>query len=230
METKPVYRVGYWSSMLAAAMVAGFGVSLVIGLLSPSYATDAMSYITSLVLSASFVAMMASVHYITPVEKRIWSHLGLAFAIMYAVMCSITYYVQLVVVRTNSLQVSSDAMALFTFAPGSVMFAVDMLGYTFLALATLVASPAFGHGTLEKWLGRLFFIHGLLALPTVVFPAFEFSQDASAVESANQGGSFALLFWCLLFLPASIILAVHFRRLQSETASRAFEPSMPTAA
>jgi hypothetical protein len=155
-----------------------------------------MSYVVCLILPASFVAMMVSIHCITPVKKKVWSHLGLSFAIMYAVMCSIVYYVQLVVVRTNSLGVSPGAMALFTFTPGSAMFAIDMLGYGFLTLATLVTSPVFGEGRRERWLKRLFFIHGLFALPTVVFPAFQFLQDAGAVESASQGGSFALLFWC----------------------------------
>jgi hypothetical protein len=230
METKPVYRVGFWSSSVATAMVAGFAASLIMGLLSPTYAADVMSYITCLILPASFVAMMASVHYITPPEKRVLSHLGLSFAIAYTVMCSIAYYIQLVVVCTNSLGVSSDAMALFTFTPGSAMFGIDMLGYTFLALATLVTSPVFGEGTRERWLKRLFFAHGLLALPTVIFPAFQFSQDLGAVESASRGGSFALLFWCLLFLPISIILAVHFRRLQDKAAPGALPSSMPTAA
>ena len=176
MEIRAVYRVGFWSSLTATAMVAGFALSLIIGLLLPSYAADAMSYVTCLILPASFVAMMVSIHHITPAEKRVWSQLGLSFSIIYAVMCSIVYYIQLVVVRTNSLRISPDAMALLTFTPGSAMFAVDMLGYAFLTLATLVTSPVFGDSLGEKWLERLFFIHGLFALPTIVFPAFRFSQ------------------------------------------------------
>ena len=230
MEIRAVYRVGFWSSLTATAMVAGFALSLIIGLLLPSYAADAMSYVTCLILPASFVAMMVSIHHITPAEKRVWSQLGLSFSIIYAVMCSIVYYIQLVVVRTNSLRISPDVMALLTFTPGSAMFAVDMLGYAFLTLATLVTSPVFGDSLREKWLKRLFFIHGLFALPTIVFPAFRFSQESAAVESANQGGAFALLFWCLLFLPISTILAVHFRRLQDKAVPEALRLSMPTAA
>jgi hypothetical protein len=225
-----VYRVGFWSSLLATMMVAGFALSLVIGLLSPSYAADVMSYVPCLILPPSFVAMMVSIHHITPTEKRVWSRLGLSFSIVYAIMCSTVYYIQLVVVRTNSLGVSPDAMALFTFTPGSVMFAVDMLGYAFLTLATLVTSPVFGDSLREKWLRRLFFVHGLFVLPTIVFPAIQFSQDPAAVASTNQGGSIALLFWCLLFLPISAILAMHFRRLQDEAALGAMLPSMDTAA
>jgi hypothetical protein len=230
MESRAVYRVGFWSSLLATAMVAGFALSLVIGLLSPSYAADAMSYVTCLILPASFVVMMVSIHRITPPDRRVWSQLGLSFSIVYAVMCSMVYYIQLVVVRTNSLGVSPDAMALFAFTPGSAMFAVDMLGYAFLTLATLVTSPVFGDSLREKWLKRLFFVHGLFALPTIVFPALRFSQDSAAVESTSRGGSVALLFWCLLFLPISTILAVHFRRLQDKAVLGALRPSMDTAA
>ena len=66
--------------------------------------------------------------------------MALAFAIVYAVMCSINYYVQLTVVRDNDLKVSADALALFTFVPGAVMFAIDMLGHFFI-MATLFADP-----------------------------------------------------------------------------------------
>ena len=230
MEIRAACRVGFWSSLLATLMVAVFALSLAVGLLLPSDAADVMSYVTCLILPASFVAMMVSVHRITPAEKRVWSQLGLSFSMVYAVMCSIVYYIQLVVVRTNSLGISPEAMALFTFTPGSAMFAVDMLGYAFLTLATLVTSPVFGDSLREKWLKRLFFVHGLFALPTIVFPAFHFSQDAGAVESTDLGSAVALLLWCLLFLPLSSILAVHFLDLQNRTASRALRPSTPTAA
>ena len=230
MENRAVYRLGFWSSLVATMMVAGFALSLIIGLLSPSYAADAMSYVVCLVLPASFVAMMVSIHHITPVERRVWSQLGLSFSIIYAVTCSMVYYIQLVVVRTNTQGVSPDAMALFTFTPGSATFAVDMLGYAFLTLATLVTSPVFGDSLREKWLKRSFFIHGLFALPTIIFPAIQFSQEAAAVESAKQGGAVALLFWCLLFVPISTILAVHFRRLQDKAVPEALRSSMPTAA
>lgn len=54
-----------------------------------------LAYASSFLLAPAFVAMMVSNHYYAAPEKKIWSHPGLSFAIIYAVMCSLTYYVQL---------------------------------------------------------------------------------------------------------------------------------------
>ena len=42
---------------------------------------------------------MVSIHYYARDDQKIWSQLGLAFAIVYAAMASINYIVQLTVVR-----------------------------------------------------------------------------------------------------------------------------------
>lgn len=213
MGGRDAKRIGFWSSVLVTTEVAVFAVALVTGLLGFSSLSDVLSFISCLCLAPSFVAMMVSVHHFASAEKRVWSHLGVAFSIIYAVLCAITYYTQLVVVRTNSLGVSADAMTLFTFEPGSALFATDMLGYGFMTLATLAAAPVFGQGMLERWLRRWFIFHGLFALPTVIFPAFSFAQNADAVASADMFGTLALLFWCAIFIPIPILLATLYRRL-----------------
>ena len=213
MGGRDANRIGFWASVLVTIEVTVFAVALIAGLLGFSSLSDVLSSISCLCLAPSFVAMMVSVHYFAPIEKKVWSHLGVAFSIIYAVLCAITYYTQLVVVRTNNLGVSADAMALFTFEPGSALFAADMLGYGFMTLATLTAAPVFGQGALERWLRRWFIFHGLFALPTVIFPAFSFAQDADAVASTDMFGTLALLFWCAIFAPIPILLAILYRRL-----------------
>jgi hypothetical protein len=209
--------------MFVTIEVTIFAVALIVGLLGFSSLSDVLSFICCLCLAPSFVAMMVSVHHFAPAEKKVWSHLGVAFSIIYAVLCAITYYTQLVVVRANSLGVSSDAMALFTFEPGSFLFAADMLGYGFMTLATLASAPVFGQGALERWLRRWFILHGLFALPTVIFPAFNFAQDADAMASTDMFGTLALLLWCAIFVPIPILLATLYRRLtfsQTHAAAR----------
>ena len=202
------YRLGFWSALVVALEVAVFAVTL----LFPSAIT--LSFIASFLLAPSFVALMLSIHYYAPPEKKIWSHLGLVFAIMYAVMCTINYFVQLAVVAGNPLQVSADALALFTFMPGSAMFVVDMLGYSFMCLATLAVAPVFVGGRLERWLKGLFIAHGLLFAPTlimtVIFPALSSGQRASASVDI---GALVLLGWCAIFLPLPLLLAVMFGKL-----------------
>jgi hypothetical protein len=193
--------------------VAVFAVTLLI----PSALT--LSFIASFLLAPSFVALVLSIHYYAQPEKKIWSHLGLVFAVMYAVMCTINYFVQLAVVSGNPLRASADVLALFTFTPGSVMFVVDMLGYSFMCLATLAAAPVFAGGRLERWLKGLFIAHGLLFAPTlimtVIFPSLSSGQPTS---TSVDIGALVLLGWCAIFFPLPVLLAALFRKLERQSA------------
>jgi len=197
------YKIGLWSAMLLAVETIAFGISLLI----PT--ADNAAYLASFLIAPSFVVLMVAIHYSAPPDKKVWSHLGISFAIIYAVLGAFNYYVQLTVVRTNSLGVSQDLLQLFAFTPGSIMFAQDMLGYSFLCLATLIAAPVFTGDRLATWIKWSFVIHGLVLFVPLVFPALSFSQDATGDEI----GILANLFWCILFAPIALLLAVYFRRL-----------------
>jgi len=54
---------------------------------------------------------MVSVHYNTSEERKIWSHIGLVFATIYAVLISINYYVQLTFVVPRLLQGDVDSIS-----------------------------------------------------------------------------------------------------------------------
>lgn len=81
-----------------------------------------------------------------------WSLIGLCFAVAYSVLVAITYFTQLTVVRSNVEALAEGALRLIEFSPGSWVFALDMLGYSFLILATLAAAPVFRGNGLERWL------------------------------------------------------------------------------
>jgi len=89
---------------------------------------------------------------------KIWSHIGLVFATIYAVLISINYYVQLTFVVPRLLQemwMDSISLQPFLFVPfDSFLYSVDILGYSFMSLATLFAAFAFtGKGIDEPFDG-----------------------------------------------------------------------------
>jgi hypothetical protein len=211
--SKSVARIGFWSATMMTLMVGLFAVGLGTSL-------SFLSYLSSFFLTWAFVASMASIHYFAAEDKKIWSQLGLTFAIIYATMNSIVYYVQLVVVRTNPLGLSPQLLALFTWTPGSVFFAIDMLGYGFLTLAMLLAAPVFGGSRLGRSLRWLFVANGILFIPTLLVPVLLGAPS----DSSSNVGTFALLGWCIVFIPASALLALLFRR--AGTQQRVFSSSM----
>jgi hypothetical protein len=196
--------VGFWSAVAVSLLVAGFGTLLVVGLWLD---TLEASFAVCLVLAPAFVSMMASIHRRASGERQVWSLIGLCFAVAYSVLVTITYFTQLTVVRSNAGGLTGDALRLIEFAPGSWTFALDMLGYAFMTLATLAAAPVFDGSGLERWLRIWFILHGSLVVPTLLTPAL-----IGPSAEADQAGSLALIGWSALFLPLSVMVAVWFRR------------------
>lgn len=213
-EQDTAFKVGYWASIFVAIEVILFAGLLVLDFWVE---TDMISYIVCFFLAPTFVMMIAGVYFYSDSQNKIWSLIALSFAIMYAVMCTSAYYIQIAVVRTNSLGVSSDAMELFIFKPGSAIFAIDMLGYVFLALSTLVLAPLFKDNKkskLKKALRVMLIIHGLFFISTLIFPVIGFQESASTSQSSDIFGGLALLFWCVLFVPIPIMFAKLFKQLK----------------
>lgn len=154
----------------------------------------------SLLLAIAFVILMVSIHSYAPERNRIWSHIGLAFAIIYAVMVTIVYFVVITVVVPQTAAGQAQQIGVLAFEFGSFLYAIDVLGYGFMCLSTLFASAVFtGHG-LESWTRKALFVNGILApvipLQMVYAPLWKLAA-----------------LWGLTFPTSTILLAVLFRRL-----------------
>lgn len=205
-----IQRLGYWSAAIATLSTVLFGCAVFLGLLGVSSKTFA--YLVCLPLALSFVVMIACIHYQAPRDKRIWSLVGLCFAVAYASLTTLVYYVQLSAARNYSAELLP-----FIFTPGSVFFAVDMLGYGFMCLATWFAAGVFGsQDSLSLWIRRLAVFHGWLVFPTLIAPALLPSPSLSAPEAHGVWGSLVLVFWCLVFAPLAYLVARHFRAMRLE--------------
>lgn len=207
MEDRSASGIGHVASLVAAAAFSFFAAFLVAGLFGAD--TKMASFAVCLVAAPFFVAMLAALHRCAAPKAQTWSLLGLAFALIYAVFILLTYYTQLAVLRINNLGLSPEVLKAFEFTPGSVLFAVDMLGYAFMTLSTLVIIPVFGTSRLEKGLKALLLIHGLMFIPTIIFPLMRMAPPAAG---AVDFGSIALLGWCAVFVPLASVMAVWFRR------------------
>lgn len=189
-----------------------FAVTLIIGFWEQTV-SNIISYFVCFILAPAFVIMIISIHYSTPVEKKIWSFTGIAFAIIYAVFILVTYYTQLAI-TFNPPNLPTDIISMFDYQEtGSWMFVVDMLGYGFMTLSTLFTAFAFSNEKYEKGLKRIFILHGVFFVPTLVFPLLPLG--ATSEESAIFG-TIALLVWCSIFIPLSVLVTRFFWGKKSE--------------
>lgn len=156
----------------------------------------------SLLLGISFVVLMVSVHYTAEASRRIWSHVAVVFASMYATLISIVYYVQLAFVVPRLTRGDADDIKLLIFEPfDSFLYAVDVYGYSLMSFSTLFAAAVFGNHGIERWIRWSLIANGCL----IPFLSLQMYYPALI-----WGGS----LWGITFPVASLLLAIHFRRAQ----------------
>jgi hypothetical protein len=204
-------KLGFWSATLATV----FSLSYVIGQVAEwlgwlgskggpeSSSTPlgiAILLTPSLLLAPAFVVLLVCVHQVTPPEQRVWSLSALAFGIAYLVLISMNYYVQLTLVGPRLARGDTVGIESFLFVPfNSFLYAVDILGYSLMSVATLFLVPLFrGHGVERAT--RFFLLGNGLLLPFL------------ALQMYYHPLIWIASLWAVTFPGATWLLALRFAR------------------
>jgi hypothetical protein len=159
-----------------------------------------------LLLALTFPAMLLAIHFVTPPDRQIWSGLGLVFAVMYGAVLGATYFLLMTVIRTALESGDTQGLAwLVIGSPHSITNTLEGAGYGFMGLSMLLAGPAFAGGRRQGWLRWLFIANGLAGLGGVL----------GGVLGIVLVSWLSLPIWGVSFPIATILLAIHFRRLAS---------------
>jgi len=168
-----INKIGFRSGLIAFVSTLAFVIVQTLqlfGLLI--YPWDEISiYGFSLCIVIPFILEILALHYITPDEKKIWSHAALIFAALYAAFVTANYIVQLTTVIPMTLKGTADEIQLLKQTPHSLFWDFDAIGYIFMGLATLFAVPVFKKNGFQKWVRYSFIIHSLVT-PLIVFVYF----------------------------------------------------------
>lgn len=211
---KSVRILGFWSAVLCTIFSLAYVVAQLgewLGLLGSDGGPDSRStpyglvvlLTPSLLLGVAFVALMVSIHYYADNSRRIWSHLALVFASMYATLISLVYYVQLAFVVPRLAQGNTAGIQLLIFEPfDSFLYAVDVFGYSLMSLSTLFAAAVFKQQGLERWIRWALIANGCL-IPFLSLQMF--------YRPLIWGGS----LWAVTFPVATWLLAIRFNRLRA---------------
>ena len=178
------WRLAFWSAVLASVFSVAYDVGQLLewlGLMGSGGGPEHDStwyglvvlLVPSLFLGISFVIMMGGLHRQAPLGRRVWSQTGLTFAIMYATLICMNYFVQLTLVAPALYQGNvSDSVRPFLFNVfNSFTYSVDLLGYSFMGLSTLFAAFVFRGPGLERTV-RWFMIANGLIVPFIALQTF----------------------------------------------------------
>ena len=210
--------VGFWSAVLATLFSLTYDVGQIaewLGWLGSSGGPESTStpmgivvlLTPSLLLGSSFLMLMVCVHQVTPADRRVWSHGAVAFATAYAVLISGVYFVQLTLVAPRLASGRIAGIEPFVFVPfDSYLYAIDILGYTFMSVSTLLAARTLRGDGVERAARLLLTANGLL-IPFLVFQMYAHSLIWIAA------------LWAVTFPGATWALAIWFRRMRATPAS-----------
>ncbi len=197
-----INRLGFWSAILTFVFGVGFIVAQLFQFAGIPAAPWHLITLTfpSFLLASSFVILMISVYHYASVERKIWGHIAVAFAIMYATLNSAVYFVQMTVVVPSTLSGAAGDVASITLSLGTFFYAFDVLGYSFMGLATLFAAFVFVGGKVERWTRWALISNGLIPTPGLLLQ--------QQIPAALYLGA----VWIITFPVATALLAVLFRR------------------
>lgn len=168
--------LGFWSAVLATVFSITYDVGQIaewLGWLGsrggPESASTPLGLVVlltpSLLLGSAFLVLVVSVHDLASPDRKVWSRIAIVFATAYAVLISVNYYVQLTLVAPRIVAGRTAGIEPFLFTPfDSFLYSVDILGYSFMSVATLFAARVFVGGKVER-VARLFLTANGLLLP-----------------------------------------------------------------
>jgi len=193
-EKRHIYRLGFWSAIIATLLVAVAGITATASI--QPFAT-----VIGFLLTSSFLVVMACIHCYASTERKVFSLIGLSFAIIYATLISVNYFIQLTFVRQSSFNIEIFAMD----NPQSMMWVIEVLGYFFMGLSTLFAAPVFESGRIESLIKLLFVANGILGILTPI--AYVLNWPIQIL----LGG---LIVWDIVMPISTALLAILFKRAE----------------
>jgi hypothetical protein len=157
LEKKYVCKLGFWAAIVATVLFSAAGITATL-------AIQPFATLVGFLLTPAFLIIIACVHSYASEEKKVFGLIGLSFAIIYAALISTNYFIQLTYVNQTTFDASMFEMS----NPQSMMWVIEILGYTFMGLATLFAAPIFGSARTENLVKWLFIANGVLGVLTPI--------------------------------------------------------------
>jgi len=182
-EATSTRRLGFWSATSARVLSVAYVIAQIlewVGLLGsgggPERASTplglALLLTPSFLLGPAFIIAMAALNIVAPASKKVFTLAALAFAIAYATLTGLVYFVQLTLVAPRMSAGDVAEISFLLFVPyRSFLFAVDLLGYSFMSISTLFGAFGVPRSQIGQWAKGAMTTNGLL-LPFLAFQMY----------------------------------------------------------
>ena len=210
MRSHQLGRLGAWTAGTATLF---FALSM---LLPDKALSGLLSYGTSFFIALGYLLMTCGLAAFAEQDRKGCAYASVAFAAVYASLILLVYYTQLTTVWHKAAP--AEMLDALTYRPGSWMFNIDLLGYGMLSLSAVFAGLSITALTKgEAWLRRLLLIHGVFAVTCLLFPVLDLFKEGTGAAGGDLFGVIVLEFWCVYFLPVTVLFARYMKRQGPES-------------
>lgn len=127
----------------------------------------------AILLMLSYIILSICIHYFAPAERKIFSHIGLVFALISATILIADYFVQLSVIQPSLLNGETDGIAMLTqYNSHGIFIALEDLGYLLMSFSFLFMAFVFSGSRLEKSIRMAFMSGFVLTILSLVLISF----------------------------------------------------------
>lgn len=227
LSTTTSSLVGFYSAILTTVMtVVTFGFAMtaipISGANCPEgcieypyldtisqFPKDYLWMFPAIILILSYVILMVSIHSYASQQKKIFSQIGLSFAIITAVILLSAYFIQFSVVPASLINGETEGITLLTqYNPHGIFIALEDLGYLMMSLSLLFMAPVFTNKdrleTTVRWVFIVGFILTIVSLATISINYGLDRKDRFEVLAIS-------INWFVLIING-VLLSIAFRR------------------
>jgi hypothetical protein len=171
----------------------------------------------AILLVLAYYVLMGSIHYFAPSDRKLFSHIGLSFALISTATFIIDYFLQVSVIQPSLVLGETDGIALLSqFNAHGIFIVLEEIGFFMMSLSMICMAPVFvGKTRTEKairWLFSACFV--LTSIAFILYSIFYGIQREYRFEVA------AISINWLTLIVSGILLSIVFRRALAESAPR----------
>jgi hypothetical protein len=231
MEAINVAKFGFYAALLTALLtVFSFAIAFATPPLSGPFCTsgcftypysdiasrfprDYYWMYSAMVLNVIYYVLMVAIHYFAPVEKKIFSHIGMSFAFLSMALFVVDYFLQVSVIQPSLVLEETEGIALLSqFNAHGVFIVLEEIAFIMMSLSMLFMAPVFAGQTKAeravRWIFTADFV--LTAVSFTLFIVFygifrEYRFEVAAFS----------INWLALVM-SGILLSVIFRKAMTE--------------
>ena len=163
----------------------------------------------AILLNIIFVVLIASIHQYAARNRKIFSQIGFAFAIITALLLTTDYFVQITVIQTSIVKGETDCIALLTqYNPHGIFIALEELGYLMMSLCYLFIAMVFSlPGKLERAIRWVLITSFVLTILSLIIVSFKYGIDRSYYFEV----AVITIDWLTIII-AGILISILFKR------------------